>query len=154
MLTILPGSGLFPITYVITYIKTYIIGGLSYNICNYIYYNYSIFVEKSKQIKMDWYSLSDPAVMNEIGERLKEYRLRKNYSQKELASVAGISVLSVQNLEKGNPVSMTTFISIIRMLRILGNMEALIPELPLSPVELLKLKGKTRERAKKKRLKF
>jgi hypothetical protein len=40
------------------------------------------------------------------------------------------------------------------MLRILGNMEALIPELPLSPVELLKLKGKTRERAKKKRLKF
>jgi transcriptional regulator with XRE-family HTH domain len=103
---------------------------------------------------MDWYSLSDPAVMNEIGERLKEYRLRKNYSQKELASVAGISVLSVQNLEKGNPVSMTTFILIIRMLRILGNMEALIPELPLSPVELLKLKGKTRERAKKKRLKF
>lgn len=98
---------------------------------------------------MDWYSMSDPAVMAEIGKRLKEYRLRKNYTQSELAVKAGISVLSVQNLEKGCSVSLSTFISVLRMLNVLGNVETLIPELPISPIELLKLKGKTRMRAKK-----
>lgn len=93
--------------------------------------------------------MSDPAVMAEMGKRLKEYRLRKNFTQSELALKTGISVLSVQNLEKGRSVSLSTFISVLRMLKILGNVETLIPELPVSPVELLKLKGKTRMRAKK-----
>lgn len=93
--------------------------------------------------------MSDPAVMAEMGKRLKEYRLRKNFTQSELAVKTGISVLSVQNLEKGRSVSLSTFISVLRMLKILGNVETLIPELPVSPVELLKLKGKTRMRAKK-----
>jgi transcriptional regulator with XRE-family HTH domain len=98
---------------------------------------------------MDWYSISDPAIRSEIGKRLKEYRIRKNYTQRELAVKAGISVLSVQNLEKGNPISVSTFISVLRMLNLLENLGALIPEPPVSPVELLKLKGKTRFRVKK-----
>lgn len=98
---------------------------------------------------MDWYSMSDPAIMVEIGRRLKEYRIRKRYTQKDLSVKIGISVLSVQNLEKGCSVSLTTFLSVLRMLNLLGNLETLIPELPISPVELLKLKGKTRLRVKK-----
>ena len=93
--------------------------------------------------------MSDPAIMAEMGTRLKEYRLRKNYTQSEVAVKAGISVLSVQNLEKGRSVSLSTFMSVLRVLKILMNVENLIPELPISPVELLKLKGKTRMRAKK-----
>jgi len=102
---------------------------------------------------MDWYSMSDPAILAEMGKRLREYRLRKNYTQRELAGKAGLSVLSVQNMEKGHAVSLSTFISILRMLNILVNLESLIPELSISPVELLKLKGKTRLRAKKSTLK-
>lgn len=98
---------------------------------------------------MDWYSMSNPAIMAEIGRRLKEYRLRKNFTQSELAAKAGISVLTVQNLENGRSVSLITFISTLRMLQILGNVETFIPEIPISPVELLKLKGKNRLRAKK-----
>ncbi len=98
---------------------------------------------------MDWYSLSDPAVIIEIGKRIKECRLRKNYSQRELALKTGISVLSIQNLEKGNSVTLSSFIVVLRMLKLLENMESLIPEPPISPIELLKLKGKIRLRAKK-----
>ena len=101
---------------------------------------------------MDWYSMSDPAVMAEMGKRLKAYRLRKNYTQSELAVKTGISVVSVQNLEKGRSVSLSTFILVLRMLKILENLENLIPEPPVSPVELLKLRGKTRMRAKKSKL--
>jgi len=96
---------------------------------------------------MDWYSMSDPAIMIELGKRLREYRLRKNITQGELARKAGLSTLSVQNLEKGSPVSLSTLIPVLRMLNILGNMGELLPELPLSPVDLLKLKGKNRKRA-------
>jgi transcriptional regulator with XRE-family HTH domain len=98
---------------------------------------------------MDWYSISDPAIRSEIGKRLKEYRIRKNYTQTELAIKAGISVLSVQNLEKGSPISLSTFISVLRILNLLENLGALIPEPPVSPVELLRLRGKTRLRVKK-----
>ena len=97
--------------------------------------------------------MSDPAVIAEIGKRLKEYRLRKNYTQRELAVKTGISVLSIQNLEKGHSVILSTFIAVLRMLKLLGNFEMLIPELPISPVELLKLRGKTRMRAKKSKVK-
>ena len=98
---------------------------------------------------MDWYSMSDPAVMAELGKRLKEYRLRKNYTQQELAFNAGLSVLSVRNIENGCAVSLSTLIPVLRRLNLLGNLGSLIPEPPISPVELLKLKGKTRRRAKK-----
>jgi len=98
---------------------------------------------------MDWYSMSDPAIMAEMGKRLRENRLRRNYTQSELAGKAGISVLSVQNLERGRSVSLSTFISVLRFLRILANLDNLIPEPPVSPVDLLKLKGKTRMRAGK-----
>ncbi len=98
---------------------------------------------------MDWYAMSDPAIMAEIGKRLKETRLRKNYTQRELALKAGLSVLSVQNLEKGCSVSLSTLILVLRMLNILPNLETLIPPPPVSPVELLKLKGKSRFRVKK-----
>ena len=102
---------------------------------------------------MDWYGMSDPAIMAEIGKRLKEYRIRKSYTQSELAVKMGISILSVQNLEKGCSVSLSIFISALRMLYLLGNLETLIPDPPVSPVELLKLKGKARIRVKKSGLK-
>ena len=34
---------------------------------------------------MDWYGMSDSAIIAELGNRLKSYRLRKNYTQEELA---------------------------------------------------------------------
>jgi transcriptional regulator with XRE-family HTH domain len=98
---------------------------------------------------MDWYSMSDPAIMAELGKRIKEYRIRKNFTQNELAEKTGISVLSVQNLEKGFSVSLSTLIPLLRQLNLMRNLDLLIPEPPVSPVNLLKLKGKTRIRVKK-----
>lgn len=97
---------------------------------------------------MDWYSMSDPAIVAELGKRIKEYRIHKNYTQAELAEKAGISVLSVQNLEKGSPVSLSTLIPLFRQLNLLGNLDHLVPEPPVSPIKILKLKGKIRIRVK------
>lgn len=96
---------------------------------------------------MDWNSLSNPELMKELGLRIRAYRLRKNITQKDLAFRAGVSTLSVQNLEHGQSVNLDTLISVMRELRMLQNFDQLVPEIPVSPVDLLKLKGKSRQRS-------
>ena len=98
---------------------------------------------------MDWNSLSNNAITEEVGKRLKDYRIRRKLTQQELAEQAGISVFSVAQIERGKAVTMNVFLSVLRVLRLLDNFELFIPEVGISPIELLKLKGKTPKRIKK-----
>ena len=100
---------------------------------------------------MDWNSMSDTAIIGELGKRLKEYRLRKRYTQQDMADRAGISVFSVAKVEKGEPVSISIIIPVLRVLRLLDNLEMLLPEIGVSPIEMLKLKGKMPQRIKKRK---
>lgn len=97
-----------------------------------------------------WVEMSNPAILIEIGRRIKEIRLKKKLQQKELAEMSGISLPSVQRLENGMSVTMDTLISVLRALNILENFEQLLPKLPISPILMKKLKGKTIYRIKKK----
>ena len=87
--------------------------------------------------------------MEEVGKRLREYRFKRKLTQHELAEQAGISVFSVTQIEKGKAVTLSVFLSVLRALRLLDNFELFIPEIGISPIELLKLKGKTTKRIKK-----
>ena len=100
---------------------------------------------------MDWNGLSNSAIVQEMGKRLKEYRLKKKYTQQELAEQAGISIFSVAQIERGSPVSISILLPVLRVLRLLENLELLLPEIGLSPVELLKLRGKTPQRVRPKK---
>ena len=91
--------------------------------------------------------MSNSAVVQEAGKRIKELRLRKNLSQKQLAEQAGVSVFTVAQIEKGKSVSFVLFIAVIRVLRLLDNMELLLPKPEVSPIELLKLQTKKPRRA-------
>jgi transcriptional regulator with XRE-family HTH domain len=98
---------------------------------------------------MNWNSLSNSAIIAEVGKRLKDYRFQKKLTQQELADQAGISVFSVTQIEKGKAVTLAVFLSVLRVLRLLDNFELFIPEIGISPIELLKLKGNTPKRIKK-----
>ena len=100
---------------------------------------------------MDWNSMSDTAITGVLGKRIKEYRLRKRYTQQDMADRAGISVFSVAKVEKGEPVSISIIIPVLRVLRLLDNLEMLLPEIGVSPIEMLKLKGKMPQRIKKRK---
>jgi putative transcriptional regulator len=100
---------------------------------------------------MDWTLLSDQAILETLGKRLKESRLRMNLTQRELAEHAGISLFTVTQIENGKSVSFSMIISVLRSLRMLDNLEMLVPEIKISPLELLKFKGETRKRASVKR---
>ena len=60
----------------------------------------SLQFEFLKAIFMDWNSLSDTAIVQEIGKRLKEYRFKKRFTQQEFANQAGISVFSIVQIEQ------------------------------------------------------
>lgn len=100
---------------------------------------------------MDWNSLSNTAIIQEAGKRLKEFRLAKRLTQQQLAEKAGVSLFTVAQIEKGQPVSFSMLIAVMRVLRLLNNLELLLPEQQISPIELLKLKGKQPQRIRTKK---
>lgn len=95
-----------------------------------------------------WTGKSNMAIMEEIGSRLKEYRIRKNLQQKELAVNAGVGLDTVVRLERGSNISTEKFIRILRALDMLENIEEFIPEPPISPILMRDLKGKKRYRVR------
>lgn len=96
-----------------------------------------------------WNEMSNPAVLVKIGQRIKEIRIRQRITQEELASASGVSTLSVANIERGKSVSLLIFISVLRSLNLLDNLEQLVPEFKTSPIELKKLQGKKRYRVRR-----
>ncbi len=97
-----------------------------------------------------WTERSNNAILVELGSRLKEYRIRKNLTQKDLSKNAGISLDTVVRLEKGESVSLEKFVCVLRVLDMLENFEEFIPAPPISPILLRELQGKKRKRVRNK----
>jgi transcriptional regulator with XRE-family HTH domain len=94
------------------------------------------------------FEISDDAMLKQLGFRLAQLRLSKNLTQGHVATEAGLGLRTLQRLELGT--SATALSSFIRVCRVLGlndQLNALIPELPPSPIAQLKLRGKLRRRA-------
>ena len=92
--------------------------------------------------------MSNPAVLLKIGQRIKETRIRERITQEELATASGVSPLTVANIEKGKSGSLLLCICVLRSLGLSENLEQLVPEIRISPIELKKLQGKKRYRVR------
>ncbi|WP_417452568.1 helix-turn-helix transcriptional regulator [Kiloniella sp.] len=91
--------------------------------------------------------ISDEAVLRLLGERLLQYRLNLNITQKSLAKEAGVSVRTINRVEQGHSTQLSNFLRVLRSLGLLDNLEALVPEPAISPMQQIKLQGKSRKRA-------
>lgn len=96
-----------------------------------------------------WIEMTNSAILRTLGERLKEYRLRLDLQQSELAAHAGVNVSTVSRIEKGENVSMDSYLRILRSLDMLDNLDEFIPEPPTSLLMKKKLMGKRKFRVKK-----
>ncbi len=101
---------------------------------------------------MDFYSLSDRGVEEELGNRFKALRLRKNITQKELAEATALSLNTIKSLESGRG-KLSTLIAVLRELGALDHLDSFIPQPTISPLQLAKMQGKARERASGERIK-
>lgn len=97
---------------------------------------------------MDWNSLSNTEVIMEMGSRIRFNRISKKLTQKQLAEKAGVSIFSVAKLERGESVSISIWIAILRAIRLLDNLELLFPEEFLSPLAVLKQTKKVEKRVR------
>ena len=86
------------------------------------------------------------AIAEELGERLKRARLNRDMTQAEVAERAGVSRLAVLNAEKGN-VRLKVLVAVLSALDLAGQLDLFLPSQDVSPIQLARLKGKTRQRA-------
>ena len=86
----------------------------------------------------------------ELGNRIAQYRLNRNLTQKALAEEAGVSKRTIIRTEQGYSTQGSNLIRILRALDLLQNLEALIPQPVASPIQQAKMHGKMRKRASSK----
>ena len=90
---------------------------------------------------------SDQAVLQALGRRLARHRLNRNLTQAALAAEAGVSALTVQRIEQGRSSQAANLIRILRALGLLDNLDALVPEPAISPIQQARMRGRVRQRA-------
>lgn len=83
----------------------------------------------------DFYEYSTPELVRLLGERFKEYRMRCNLTQKEVAEQSGIGLTTIHKFENGtaNSLSLSTFILLLRVVGQVNALDDVLPELPESP---------------------
>lgn len=100
-----------------------------------------------------WYSLTENQILEELGKRLKSIRLNSNMSQKELGEIIGKGPDEISRIENGKPITMISFLRVLRALNILESIDNAIKSPGVSPIQMMDFESKKRKRASKNRKK-
>ncbi len=99
-----------------------------------------------------WQSMSDPAIVDQIGQFIKQMRLNRNLTQKQLAVMSGVNRVTISRFEGGQASTLLTLVQILRALEKLDILNSFHEEAEISPLQLLNLRKKQRQRASGKHL--
>ena len=83
----------------------------------------------------DYYTASDSTILESLGERLRELRLRKNITQEALAERTLLSVGTIKSLEAGKG-KLSTLVAVLRELGALEQLDGFIPSVTISPLQM------------------
>lgn len=78
--------------------------------------------------------LSNEHVRSELGKRVRTIRKSRRLNQAQVAERAGLSRPTVSMFERGNDVSLDSFLSIFRALDLLDALDAAVVEPGISPM--------------------
>ena len=98
--------------------------------------------------KIDFSIATSEQIEKALCERLANVRLARNLTQAQLARESGVSINTIRRLENGQDVSLDTFIRILIALRVQDNLQILLPDPSVRPIERVKFKGVERKRAR------
>ena len=95
--------------------------------------------------------MTDSAILDKIGEHIKEWRLEMNFSQVHLANKTQLSIPTIYQIESGKGTSLQNLIKVLRILDRLDALSQFLQEKEISPLEFQKLESgiKQRKRASK-----
>lgn len=81
---------------------------------------------------VDYYEYSIPELIKLPGARFKDYRLRSNMTEKEVAEQSGVSINTITKFGNGITGSMSfgTFLLLMKAIGLLECLDEMMPELP------------------------
>jgi putative transcriptional regulator len=82
-------------------------------------------------------TLTDPQIQAVLGRRLRDYRRAARFSLDALAQRTGLSALTIHKAEHGGNFTVRTLLRVLRALGRLEQLDAFLPPLPPSPLELI-----------------
>lgn len=91
--------------------------------------------------------LTDDAILSEIGARIAARRVDLQLTQAAAAEQAGIAKRTLERMEAGHSSQLSSLVRVLRVLDALPGLDNLVPEIGPRPMDLLKRKGKVRQRA-------
>lgn len=95
--------------------------------------------------------LANEAVLAEIGKRAARRRLDLQLTQATVAEQAGIAKRTLERLEAGHSVQMSSLVRILRVLDGFSGLDRMIPEAGPEPVGLPGREDRVRQRAPRRR---
>lgn len=95
----------------------------------------------------NWNAMSDQSLAAHMGAFVKHHRMEQNKTQEVLAHAAGISRSTLSLLERGEAVTLATFIQVLRVLDQLQVLDVFTVEKTISPMALAKMEKYKRQRA-------
>ena len=97
--------------------------------------------------EMPTHFMSDEENLVGVGNSAREHRLALNISQEDLAQHAGISRSCVRSFERGDSISTSNLVRILRSLRLLQNLRDMIPPVEVNMYQKIVEKTPSRRRA-------
>ena len=82
---------------------------------------------------MDYYAATDSAIIKDLGERIRQLRLRQNITQETLAERTCLAVGTIKAMEAGKG-KLLTLISLLRELGTLDQLDQFIPPVTIRPI--------------------
>ena len=83
----------------------------------------------------DYSEYSMTELVRLLGSRFKDYRLSANMTQKEVAEMSGLSMMTIHRFENGmvKNISLGTFLLLLKAVGSINDLNELMPEQPESP---------------------
>lgn len=91
-------------------------------------------------------TMTDGAALAEFGHRIARLRIDNEMTQAQLADAAGIAKRTVEHIEAGDSVQLTSLVRVMRVLGLLEALELILPPLTPRPMDYIARKGAVRRR--------
>ena len=81
---------------------------------------------------------STEALLADLGEHLRDQRIRMGHSQEDLARLANVSTRSIHHLEAGGSSTTATLVKVLKAMGIADDLKAIAPLPSVSPMAALR----------------
>ena len=93
--------------------------------------------------------MTDDQVVADLGRRVTDHRIARDMTQADFADFAGVGRSTIQRIERGDSIQLSSFVKILRALGRLDGIDALLAPEIVSPIAEMERSERRRQRVRK-----